>query len=103
MKYLITLHGSYLSGAAIVDALLGYGLALARRGEIDLVSIPFVAEGGAVRTLELMVGAGMDIAATSTGYDGDELVDPVIVAAIVARSAAIALPPPQTQHLGEVD
>jgi len=72
MKVLTVGGGSYLTGSAIADAVLRYGLALAKRRDIDLVDIPFLGDGGVRRAL-VTIGWRYEMRAVTAPTEGEEL------------------------------
>lgn len=89
MKLLTNRNGSFLTGDELADAVIRYGLALARRREIDVVDIPFRTADGAVRRVQLSVGWNVDTTATSAGRDGtDELVEHETTRSMNAKAAS---------------
>ncbi len=91
MKLLTTHNGSYLSGTEIVDAVLAYGLALARRGDLDVVDVPFVDDEGEVRRVELTVGWQTDVLAISSIAPGEELLEPQTVLALHGKADTVGV------------
>ena len=75
MKLLTSRNGSYLTGDDIADAVMHYGLELALPRELDIVDIPFVADDGAVRRVQLTVGWLADTAAVTHAQPVEELVE----------------------------
>ena len=75
MKLLTNRTGSYLTGDELADAVMRYGLALARRRELDVVDIPFITNDGAVRRVELTIGWSATTTATSGAERGQELTE----------------------------
>ncbi|GAA1836900.1 hypothetical protein [Agromyces salentinus] len=79
MKTLTNRYGSFLTGDDLADAVLHYGLALARRQQLDLVDIPYRAEDGTVGRVQLTIGWLTETTSTSTpamnAGDAGELVD----------------------------
>jgi hypothetical protein len=78
MKTLTNRYGSFLTGDDLADAVLHYGLALARRQQLDLVEIPYRAEDGTVGNVQLTIGWLTETTATSTSAmneGGAELID----------------------------
>lgn len=89
MKVLSNRNGSFLTGDDLADAVMRYGLALARKREIDVVDIPFRAADGAVHRVQLSVGWNVDTTATSSGTDGtDELVEHETARSMNAKAAS---------------
>lgn len=89
MKVLINRNGSYLTGDDLADAVMQYGLALARRREMDIVDIPFVASDGWVRRVQLTVGWNVDTTSTSSDEASDELVESDTTRALNAKADSI--------------
>jgi hypothetical protein len=89
MKVLINSNGSYLTGDDLADAVMHYGLALARKREMDIVDIPFVASDGWVRRVQLTVGWSVDTTSTSTGEASDELVESETTSSLNAKADSI--------------
>ena len=89
MKLLMNRNGSFLTGDDLADAVMRYGLALARKREIDVVDIPFRTVDGAVRRVQLSVGWNVETTATSSGPDEtDELVEPETARSMNAKAAS---------------
>jgi hypothetical protein len=86
MKLLTNRNGSYLTGDDLADAVLHYGLALARKQEMDIVDIPFLASDGAVHRVQLTVGWNVETTATSSSDPGDELVESDTTRAMNAKA-----------------
>jgi hypothetical protein len=74
MKLLTVGGGSYLTGSDIADAVLRYGLALAKRRDVDLVDIPYLGEGH-VRRAAFTIGWRCETRAVTCAAEGDELVE----------------------------
>ncbi len=90
MKALTTRVGTYLTGDAVADAVLTYALALARAQKLDLVDVPFRADGGAESRVQFRLGWLVDVDAVSHGGDADrELVDPALVTDLTARERSL--------------
>ena len=66
LKTLTTRNGSFTTEDGIADAVMSYGLALSRRHDVDIVNVPFTADDGSVRRVELLVGWHIDLTSTST-------------------------------------
>lgn len=90
MKLLTAGGGSYLTGSAIADAVLRYGLVLARRRDIDLVDIPYRTAEGLVRRVAFTIGWRYDIQAVTSEAAGDELVEAGTTLAIEEKADAPA-------------
>ena len=92
MKMLTVGGGSYLTGSAIADAVLRYGLALAKRRDVDLVDIPYLAGAGDVRRAEFMIGWRHTVQAVTQTIDGEELVEVGTAFAIDEKATATMVP-----------
>jgi hypothetical protein len=90
MKLLRTALGSFLTGSEIADAVLTYGLALARQGAMDTVDIPYVVDGGASRRAQFAVGRAADVQVLEAPNEGPELEDPITTVSLYTKSAAYA-------------
>jgi hypothetical protein len=75
MKLLTNRNGSYLTGDELADAVMHYGLALARKQDMDNVNIPFLAADGSVRRVQLTIGWNVDTTSTSAPGGSDELIE----------------------------
>ncbi len=92
MKLLTNRNGSFLTGDELADAVMRYGLALARTRELDIVDIPFLASDGTVRRVQLSVGWNVDTTATSSDSDGiGELVEHETVRSMNAKTASTSV------------
>lgn len=89
MKVLINRNGSYLTGDELADAVMDYGLALARNREIDIVDIPFLASDGSVGRVQLTVGWNLDTTSTSAADANHELLEPETTRALNAKADSI--------------
>lgn len=89
MKLLTAGGGSYLTGSEIADAVVRYGLALARRRDIDLVDIPFVGDGGVRRAL-FTIGWRYEARSVTCISDGEELVEVGTTFALDAKAHAVS-------------
>jgi hypothetical protein len=89
MKLLTNRNGSYLTGTEIADAVLHYGLVLARRREIDIVNVPFVGSDGVVRRVELTIGWQAEVTAVSDAEPTDELLEVDTIVAIYAKADSL--------------
>ena len=88
MKLLTVGGGVYLTGSAIADAVLRYGLALSKRRDVDIVEIPYVAEYGDVRRAEFTIGWRHKVQAVTQAFEGEELVEVGTTFALDERTAA---------------
>ncbi|WP_159605483.1 hypothetical protein [Agromyces humi] len=75
MKLITSRVGSFLTGNEIADAVMRYGLALARKQQLDLIEIPFVSTDGSVRRAQFLIGWQLETAAISRVEQSDELVE----------------------------
>jgi hypothetical protein len=91
MKLLTSRNGSYLTGNEIADAVMDYGLALARRQELDVVDIPFVGTDGDICRVQLMIGWLTDTAAVSDGHLAEELLESDTTLALVAKAESVGV------------
>ena len=89
MKALTTRVGSYVTGDAVADAVLSYALALARARQLDVVDLPFIAGGGEVARVKMMVGWMVDIDAVSRGHGDPELTDSALTDDLKAREGSL--------------
>ncbi|HEX5729441.1 hypothetical protein [Microbacterium sp.] len=89
MKALTNRVGTYVTGDGVADAVLSYALALARARQLDVVDIPFVAGGGEVARVKMMVGWMVDIDAVSHGRGDPELTDSALTDDLRAREGSL--------------
>lgn len=89
MKVLTAGGGSYLTGSDIADAVVRYGLALAKRRDVDLVDIPFVGDGE-VRRAAFTIGWRCDTRTVTCAHDGEELIEVGTTFALEAKANGIA-------------
>jgi hypothetical protein len=89
MKLLTAGRGSYLTGSEIADAVVRYGLALAKRRDVDLVDIPFVGDSG-VRRAIFTIGWRYEARSVTCAIDGEELVEVGTTFALDAKANAVA-------------
>ncbi len=79
MKLLSNRYGSFLTGDDIADAVLHYGLALAKRKELDVVDIPYRTGDGSIGRVQLTIGWLTPTVATTTSAmsasGADELIE----------------------------
>jgi hypothetical protein len=87
MKLLNVGGGSYLTGSDIADAVLRYGLVLAKRRDIDLVDIPFVV-GGRVKRAAFMIGWRCETRAVTWAVEREELVEVGTTFALDGKASA---------------
>lgn len=84
MKQITTSLGSFLTGDEIADAVLEYSHVLSRDQQTDLVDIPVVANGGAVR-LRFTVGWLVQLQTIGAESDRPDLVDRETAKSLRAR------------------
>jgi hypothetical protein len=85
MKVLTTVHGSYVTGSEIADAVIRCHDAVSATREIDCISVPFVADGGGLRWVTILVGPPYGIGAETIDSSKPELVDPAVIARVEDR------------------
>lgn len=86
MKALTTRVGTYLTGDAVADAVLSYGLALARAQKVELVDVPFRGAGGEVSRVRFRLGWLVDVDSVTHGGDAEgELLDAGLVSELASR------------------
>ena len=90
MKSIITRSGAFVTGAEIADAVMAYGLALARIGALDVVDIPFVASNGSVGRVQLRIGWKIETAVTSDEQPTDELIEIDTIFGLLAKARSVA-------------
>ena len=96
MKLLVNRLGSYLTGDDLADAVLNYGLALARQRQLDLVDVPYRRNDGAIARVRMTVGwrsdtTSVEIASSREAHD-DELVEPDTTLAMYDKASSIDAP-----------
>lgn len=90
MKTIVMTTGAYRTSSALADAVMGYGLALARSVSLDVVDIPCVSREGTVQQVQLLIGWNIEIAVTATvGSAEPEPIDPDTVLGILARTRSL--------------
>jgi hypothetical protein len=89
MKLLTVGTRTYLTGDAIADAVIHYGVALANEHRVDLVDFPFVREDGVPSQVSLTVGLHIVLGAETCRTSGDELVDTAASNAITSRQRGL--------------
>lgn len=97
MKLLINRLGSYLTGDDLADAVLNYGLALARQRQLDLVDVPYRRNDGSIARVRMTVGwrsdtTSVEFASSREAHD-DELVEPDTTLAMYDKASSIDAPP----------
>jgi hypothetical protein len=90
VKTVHTAHGSFLTGNEIADAVTRFGLALARRREMDVVEIPYLAGGGEIHRVEFRVGWSAETVVTSDDAPADELIEVDTIMSLLNRTSALA-------------
>ena len=101
MKLLINRSGSYLTSTGIADAVLHYGLLLARQQEIDIVNVPFVDSDGQTRRVQFTIGWQSDTTAVWDGNAVDELPEADTIRDLYARAEALGVNHAQPFRDGE--
>ena len=84
MKTIRTAGSSFLTGTEIADAVMAYGLALARVRELDVVDIPLNGDGAITRA-EFRIGWLIDTVITTDEQRVDELMDVNTILACLRR------------------
>ena len=100
MKTIVTARESFRTGSEIADAVTGYGLALARIRDLDVVEIPYIAENGAVHRAQLRIGWLIDTVVTFDDGVADELIEADTIFDILAKTRAIDRPPARRAPTG---
>ena len=95
MKLLINRLGSYLTGDDLADAVINYGLALARQRQLDLVDVPYRRHDGSIARVRMTVGwrsdtSAVEFASSRAAHD-DELVEPGTTLAMYDKAAAVGV------------
>jgi len=89
MKALTNRVGSYVTGDAVADAVLSYALALARAGQLDVLTSRSSRAAARWRVVTMMVGWRVDLDAISSGRGDPELVDSALTDALKAREGSL--------------
>jgi len=89
VKLLTNRSGSYLTSTGIADAVLHYGLLLARSQEIDIVNVPFVDSDGATRRVQFTVGWQSDTSAISDANPDDDLSEADTIQEVLSKARAL--------------
>jgi hypothetical protein len=92
MRVLTNTIGSYLTGTAIADSVMGYGLVLARHRQVDLVEIPILDGDGLISRVQLRVGWLADMTCRDHHGTRRELLDAESVRQIDSKSQALRDP-----------
>jgi hypothetical protein len=91
MKIISTRSATFLTGSEIADAVLGYGFALARGRQIDLVEIPVRGDDGSSRRAQFTVGWLADASAATVAEDREELTEPDTVIDLYDKAARVGV------------
>jgi len=75
---------AFITGDAIADAVLDYGVALANAGHADKIEVPGIGRDGDGR-FDLLIGPASQLSAAHVEHTGAELEDPEFVADIRER------------------
>jgi hypothetical protein len=75
---------AFITGDAIADAVLDYGVALANAGHADKVVVPGIGRDGDSE-FDLLIGPASQLSAAHVEHTGPELEDPDFVADIRGR------------------
>ena len=75
---------AFITGDAIADAVLDYGVALANAGHADKIVVPGIGRDGDAR-FDLLIGPASQLSAAHVEHTGAELEDPEFVADIRDR------------------
>ncbi|HEX5857070.1 MAG TPA: hypothetical protein VFY91_03080 [Microbacterium sp.] len=89
MKTVHTASASFLTGADIADAVMTYGLELARAESLDVIDIPFITARGSTSRAQLRIGWRIDTAVTYREHDPDELFDADAAFALLDKIQAL--------------
>jgi hypothetical protein len=100
MKTIVTAGESFRTGSEIADAVTGYGLALARIRDLDVVEIPYIAKNGTVYRAQLRIGWLIDMVVTFDDRVTDELIEADTIFGILAKTRAIERSPARRAHKG---
>ncbi|MFP3465345.1 hypothetical protein [Leifsonia sp. SIMBA_070] len=92
MKTVSTRSASFLTGSAIAEAVQHYGLALARKGDVDVVDIPVIRDDGGSGRASFIVGWLMDATTEAAVTDHPELIDSETVADLRLRAELLVMP-----------
>jgi hypothetical protein len=91
MKTIITTSGEFLTGTEIADAVTAYALSLARARALDVVDIPFVADGGSVKRAQFRIGWREKTAVVSDDRPAEELLEIDTILELHAKSRSKTL------------
>jgi hypothetical protein len=75
---------SFVTGDAIADAVLEYGVVLANSGRADMVAVPGIGRDGDTE-FDLLIGPASQLSAARVPHTGPELTDAAFVADIHER------------------
>jgi hypothetical protein len=85
MKVLTTVHGSYVTGSEIADAVVRCHDAVTATREIDCISVPFVHDGGGLRWVKILLGPPYRIEVGAIESAKPELIDSAALASVEDR------------------
>lgn len=92
MKTIWTPALALVTGSEIADAVLSYGLVLARARRLELVDIPVFVASGVIRRARFMVGWSAEPVVSTEVMPGvEELVEPVTVLDLLDRAAMVGI------------
>ncbi len=86
MKEVSYVGESFITGDAIADIVLDYGVALANAGHADRIAVPGIGRDGDAE-FDLLIGPASQLTASHVEHTGPELEDPGFVADIRDRIA----------------
>lgn len=87
---LVTIHDtSYLTGDELADAVVVYGVALAKRRERDVVDIPILTSEGVVNRAQLTIGSHLEPSVISDPESRDHLVELGTSVAMLEKAGAL--------------
>lgn len=89
MKLLTTDAGAFLTGDEIADVVMRLGLELMRRQDLAIVEVPFVADDGTVRRVELAIGWQMNLTSVALGSVSDEIIERDAVATLASYTETL--------------
>lgn len=101
MKEVSYVGDTFITGDAIADIVLDYGVALANAGHADRIAVPGIGRDGD-GAFDLLIGPASQLSAAHVEHTGSELEDPAFVAEIrgrIARQRETWSPPQQTSAL----
>lgn len=89
MKAIVTAYGSYSTGTELADAVVAYGLALARDHAVDVVDIPFVSASGRIERVQLRVGWLSDMSSVTVDVVAEELLEDDTLLTLMEHTEAV--------------